>query len=370
MKKILICTISIGNGHRSVAKTLSHYLQSQDAKYQIEVVDVYEYLSPVISRMINRLYESSIKYLPSAYERFYEKTDEDPLLNDKINLTRSPKFKKMLHAFNPDLILHTYPSMFYIKYYKNDIRVPAISIVTDYYAHKYWLQKNIDYYITPTKQVKLQMEQLGIPSECVFDYGIPIKETFYRKVTKEEKNHLLVKYGLPKDKKIILLMSGGLGMGKILEVFQKLKDSKYHLIVLAGKNKDLKEALDGINDGHTILSFIDYVDDLVNISDGIITKPGGLTTTEVIASNKPILIINPIPGQEEWNSRYILNEGLGRRIYSLDMLKFDIESLLSNPLRLEYIEKVSQQLSHPDCLANIYHVIKEILSRDDLANKK
>jgi processive 1,2-diacylglycerol beta-glucosyltransferase len=364
MKKILICTISIGNGHRSVAKTLSDYLQSQDSLYQVEVVDVYEYLSPVIARMINRLYESSIKYLPSAYERFYEKTDEDPLLNDKINLTSAPKFRKMLEAVNPDLIIHTYPSMFYIKHHKNDKRIPAISIVTDYYAHKYWLQKNIDYYITPTKQVKLQMEQLGISSECVYDYGIPIKETFYRKVTKDEKNVLLEKYSLPKDKKIIMLMSGGLGMGKIVEVFQKLKDSKYHLIVLAGKNKALKETLDAINDGHTILSFIDYVDDLVNLSDGIITKPGGLTTTEVIASNKPIFVINPIPGQEEWNSRYILNEGLGRRIYSLEMLKFDIESLLSNPLRIEYIEKLSQQLSHPNCLENIYYVIKKILDHD------
>lgn len=364
MKKILICTISIGNGHRSVTKTLSDYLQSKDNAYEVEVVDVYRYLSPVIARMINRLYESSIKYLPSVYEKFYEKTDEDPLLNDKINLSSAPKFKKMLNSVNPDLIIHTYPSMFYIKYHKHENRVPAISIVTDYYAHKYWLQKNIDYYITPTKQVKLQMEHLGIASDCIYDYGIPIKETFYRKLSLEEKRALLVKYNLPIDQKILLVMSGGLGMGKIVEVFQKLKDSHYHLIVLAGKNQLLKDELEAINNGHTILPFVDYVDDLVNLSHGIITKPGGLTTTEVIASNKPIFVINPIPGQEEWNSRYILNEGLGRRIYSLDMLKFDIDSLLSNPLRLEYIEKMSRELSHPNCLENIFRVIKEILDKD------
>lgn len=132
---------------------------------------------------------------------------------------------------------------------------------------------------------------------------------------------------------------------------------------MAGKNQVLKEELEAINKGHTILPFIDYVDDLVNLSHGIITKPGGLTTTEVVASKKPIFVINPIPGQEEWNSRYILNEGLGRRIYNLDTLNFDIDSVLSNPLRVEYIEKMGQHLSHPKCLDHIYQLIKGLLDQ-------
>lgn len=362
MKKVLICTISIGNGHRSVTNTLAHYLQSQDNTLEISVIDIYEYLSPKIGKMINKLYEGSIKYLPAAYQLFYEKTDEDALLNDKINLSKAPKFKKMINQIDPDLIIHTYPSMFYVKYLKNNIKVPSISIITDYYAHKYWLQKHVDYYITPTEQVKFQMHKLGIPMENIFSYGIPIKESFYRKITGDEKEKLLRIYNLPTNKQILMLMSGGLGIGKIVEVFKQLMNSPYHLIVLTGKNADLKEKLDELKTEHTILSFVDYVDDLVNLSDGIISKPGGLTTTEIIASNKPLFIINPIPGQEEWNSRYLLNEGIGRRIYDLEAIEFDIESVLSNPLKLDYIERMSHQLSHENCLRNIYHLIQNIFA--------
>lgn len=360
MKKILICTISIGNGHKSVTNTLSDYLKKQEDDYEISVVDIYEYLTPKIGRMINKLYEGSLKYLPVAYQLFYEKTDEDALLNDKINLSKMPKFKKILRGIDPDLIIHTYPSMFYIDYAKDGHKVPAISIVTDYYAHKYWLQKNVDYYITPSEQVRHQLHKLGVPMDNLFAYGIPIKESFYRKIEGAERDHLLKRYKLPKDKKILMLMSGGLGIGKIVEVFNQLKDSPYHLVVLTGRNAELKAKLDAMETKHTILAFIDYVDDLVNLSDGIISKPGGLTATEIIASNKPLFIINPIPGQEEWNSRYLLNEGLGRRIYDLESIEFDIQSVLDNPVRLASIEEISRQISQESCLSNIYDLIQKI----------
>lgn len=361
MKKILICTISIGNGHRSVTNTLANFLEEKNESIEISVIDIYEYLTPKIGKMINKLYEGSVKYLPTAYELFYEKTDTDSILNDKINLSKMPKFKKILESIDPDIIIHTYPSMFYIKYLKAGKKVPSISIITDYYAHRYWKQKHVNYYITPSEQVRYQMIELGIPQENVFSYGIPIKKSFYRVININEKQDLLEKYNLPKDKKILLLMSGGLGIGNIIEVFNELKDSKYHLIVLTGKNKELKEALDEVNNQHTILPFMNYVDDLVNLSDGIISKPGGLTTTEIIASNKPLFIINPIPGQEEWNSRYLLNEGIARRIYDLKTIGFDIEAVLSNDLKLEYIRKMSQELSNTNCLENIYNLINKIL---------
>lgn len=361
MKKVLICTISIGNGHRSVTNTLMNFLKEKDESIEISVIDIYEYLTPKIGKMINKLYEGSVKYLPSAYELFYEKTDTDTLLSDKINLSKMPKFKKILKSIDPDLIIHTYPSMFYVKYVKDGKKVPSISIITDYYAHRYWKQKHVDYYITPSEQVRFQMIDLGIAPENIFTYGIPIKESFYRVIDGNQRQNLLKKYNLPKDQQILLLMSGGLGMGNIIEVFNELKDSKYHLIVLAGKNEDLKEALDEINNQHTILPFIDYIDDLVNLSDGIISKPGGLTTTEIVASNKPLFIINPIPGQEEWNSRYLLNEGVARRIYDLKMIEFEIKSVLSNHLKLEYIEKMSKDLSHVNCLENIHELINKIL---------
>jgi processive 1,2-diacylglycerol beta-glucosyltransferase len=311
--------------------------------------------------MINKLYEGSVKYLPSAYELFYEKTDSDSLLSDKINLSKMPKFKKILKSIDPDLIIHTYPSMFYIKYVKAGRKVPSISIITDYYAHRYWKQKHVDYYITPSEQVRFQMIGLGVAPENIFAFGIPIKENFYRVIDANEKRDLLEKYNLPRDQEILILMSGGLGMGNIIEVFNELKNSQYHLIVLAGKNQELKEALDEINTRHTILPFIDYVDDLVNLSDGIISKPGGLTTTEIVASNKPLFIINPIPGQEEWNSRFLLNEGIARRIYDLKMIEFEIKSVLSSPLKLEYIKKMSKDLSHINCLRNIYQLINKVL---------
>ncbi len=361
MKKILICTISIGNGHKSVTNTLANFLEGKNESIEISVVDIYEYLTPRIGKMINKLYEGSVRYLPVAYEMFYEKTDSDSILNDKINLSKMPKFKKILKSIDPDLIIHTYPSMFYIKYEKAGKKVPSISIITDYYAHRYWKQKHVDYYITPSEQVKHQMIDLGVASENIFTFGIPIKKSFYRVIDDHERKDLLEKYDLPRNHKILMVMSGGLGMGNIIQVFNALKDSPYHLVVLAGKNKELKEALDAINNHHTILPFVDYVDDLVNLSDGIISKPGGLTTTEIVASNKPLFIINPIPGQEEWNSRYLLNEGIARRIYDLKMIAFDIEAVLSNDLKLEYIEKMSRELSHIHCLENIYDLINKIL---------
>ena len=361
MKSILICTISIGNGHRSVTNTLVNFLATKNESIEVSVVDIYEYLSPRIGKMINKLYEGSVKYLPVAYEMFYEKTDSDSILNDKINLSKMPKFKKILERINPDLIIHTYPSMFYIKYVKDGKKVPSISIITDYYAHRYWKQKHVDYYIAPSEQVKFQMIDMGIASENIFTYGIPIKKSFYRVIHENERKELLKKYNLPKDQQILMLMSGGLGMGNIINVFSELKDSQYHLIVLVGKNKELKETLDEINNHHTILPFIDYVDDLVNLSDGIISKPGGLTTTEIVASNKPLFIINPIPGQEEWNSRFLLNEGIARRVYDLKRIALDIEAVLSNDLKLEYIEKMSRELSHTHCLEDIYELINGIL---------
>jgi processive 1,2-diacylglycerol beta-glucosyltransferase len=241
MKKVLICTISIGNGHRSVTNTLKNFLKEKDESIEISVIDIYEYLTPKIGKMINKLYEGSVKYLPSAYELFYEKTDSDSLLSDKINLSKMPKFKKILKSIDPDLIIHTYPSMFYIKYVKAGRKVPSISIITDYYAHRYWKQKHVDYYITPSEQVRFQMIGLGVAPENIFAFGIPIKENFYRVIDANEKRDLLEKYNLPRDQEILILMSGGLGMGNIIEVFNELKNSQYHLIVLAGKNQEISK---------------------------------------------------------------------------------------------------------------------------------
>lgn len=361
MKKVLICTISIGNGHNSVARTLKSYLLNNNENIEVEIVDVYTYLSKKISKVITKLYEKSIKYAPSAYKLFYEHLDSEGILKDLINLSRVPRFKSFIKESDPDLIVHTYPSMFYIKHIKNGVRVPSISIITDYYAHPYWKQKYIDYYITPTDEVRYQLEKLGIETNKILPYGIPIKEKFYKEITTDEKNDILERLDIPKNKKILLLMSGGLGIGKMVEVFERLKDSKYHLIVLAGKNKELLEKLKSYNTNHTILNFVDYVQDLVKISEGIISKPGGLTTTEIVASRKPLFIINPIPGQEEWNSRYLLNQGIARRIYDLDSLLFNVEKVLDNEIRLDFIDKISSSISKKECLYNIDKLVNELI---------
>lgn len=229
---------------------------------------------------------------------------------------------------------------------RKGLNKPVIVIVTDFKAHSTYIDKNIDAYITASENTKDDLAKRGIDSRRIFTFGIPVKDEFLE-------NKSDIKATKNDDYFNILLMSGSMGLKNISYVLKELlnNSNKLRITVVCGKNEKLKEDLlkeykHSIKDKKLhILGFSKDVDSLMEYSDLIISKPGGLTVTEAISKNLPLLIPFAIPGQETQNVEFLTSNGYALYIDNLLELNLTIDNLISNPKELEKMRYKLSKLS-------------------------
>ena len=243
------------------------------------------------------------------------------------------------------------------------------TVMTDYAPHDQWLELNeyVDYYFVSHEEMKMQLHEKGIPLNKIYATGIPLSNKFLLRYNKEE---ILKSFGLSPDRKTILFFGGGefgLGKSKIFKIFKTFieNNNNIQIVAISGKNPKMKENFEhivdelGKQDHVKVLSYTDKIPELMSISDLVVTKPGGLTTTESLASGLPIVVINPIPGQEEENATYLEKSKVAIWIKENDDVEQILNDLFSDPIKMREMKIRARILSKKNSTKDICKIILE-----------
>ena len=365
--KCLIMSVKAGFGHHSTGQAIVDYLNSNNV--QCEMLDILEYINPLLSETINDGYLVLTKYLTDLYGKAYTKLDKHDEEYDKLSPITivsklvSRKLRDYITEFNPDVVIgtHSYACllMTHLKT-KEYIKCPTFGIVTDFTVHPFWESTNIDYYITADKLLNNQMKKKGIPEQRILPFGIPIKSKFSTAIPKNEAKKVLN----ISDKFTILIMMGSMGFGNITKFLKRIDDlpTDFQILCVCGNNSKAKKEIDNTSWNKKIYTygFIDNVDVMMDASDCIITKPGGLTTSELLAKKLPAIIINPIPGQEDRNLEFLVNSGaaiMATETFPVDEALYEITN---NPWRLDLLRQSVEHLGKPDSTKNLCEFILKL----------
>ena len=382
--KILIFYASYGGGHLNAAKSINDYIISNYPNYDVELIDCMKYVNKTIEKLTTAAYREMAKKAPWAWGKIYSDSQKGPLahLSSRSNKIMAIKLLRLLREKQPDVIISTHPfgsqMCSYLKR-KNKITAKIATIMTDFSPHDQWLvgHKFTDYFFVANDKMKNYLISKGIAENKVFVTGIPISNRFLKTYNKKE---ILDTYNLSEDKFTVLFFGGGefgLGKTKTAEIFESLVQEslkeKIQIIAIAGKNPKMKASFEeivskyyinttttnttDITNNVKILEFTNQVPELMSISNLVVTKPGGLTTSESLASHLPMLIINPIPGQEEENAEFLEDKGIAIWLRKNDDSKIIIENLLADNKKLNLMKENTKLLARPHSTETICKMI-------------
>lgn len=354
----LVLSVTAGEGHNSTAKAIKAELELTGNT--CSVVDTFDYVSPELAKIISEGYLLVTEKAKYAYKVGYSLAEKRRPNDRSLSIFKyamSDDLAKFINAEHFDVIVFTHPFagiLLDVMKTKHKISNRTVGILTDFTFHPYWEDcTHNDYVITPDKLLNPQGIRKGFKKEQILPLGIPIKPSFSEKLSKEEARE---KLGLNKELATFLLMGGSMGYGNIAENVKKIDmldiDRDFQLICVCGNNADAKAEVDKIaaESRHKILvtGFVNYISTIMDASDCIITKPGGLTTSESLVKGLPMIIINPIPGQEERNTQFLTNTGCAMSATKTCPLDECIYQLLMSETRIETMTRSISEIAKPN----------------------
>jgi processive 1,2-diacylglycerol beta-glucosyltransferase len=370
-RRILVLSASVGAGHLRAAEAVELALRQMLPDATVRNVDVLEMTNRLFKRVYGQFYLDLVNKAPHALGYFYDMLDQPQspkqrrdrlrLYLEKLNLKA---FLKFLKAEPWDLVINTHflPAEIIASLrHKNELDLPQVTATTDFETHRLWVNQPCDGYFTATPEGALYLQHWGVPAADTFVTGIPIHPVFS---TPKDRNMCIAKHGLAADRPIVLQLSGGFGVGPIEKIFLGLlgADQPIQLVTITGRNEKLKAQLRRIKtpDRHKVkvMGFTKDIDELMQAADLVVSKPGGLTTSEVLARGAVMVIVNPIPGQESRNSDYLLENGAAIKANNLATLGFKVNTLLKDALRLDQLRANVRRIAKP---RSAFDVVKKSL---------
>ncbi|ODA42665.1 glycosyltransferase [Desulfosporosinus sp. BG] len=347
--KVLVFSATFGNGHLRAAEAVIEGILIKHPAAKIIHLDFGDFLNQPINTMIKNIYSEIIKYIPKLWGKFYYKTAKvQPRSKSQHFLSQLGRsnFLQYIHVFKPDFIVCTYPTVSSIlAQLRLDqlLHVPVITIITDYTVHSHWVHQGVDGYVVACSEVKASLESWGINAQRIHVSGIPVSPKFDEEI---DRGHIITKLGLKSDVPIFLLMGGSYGVLKSAKrICKKLADSPVPVqtIIVCGKNKKLYLSLEEvIAQGRNPMirfEFVDNVEELMSVSDLIITKAGGLTVSEALTKHLPLVIYKPIPGQEQENAHFVQHIGAGCLASNEEELEKLLNRFLKHPEEIEKMRR-------------------------------
>ncbi|MBI4846124.1 MAG: glycosyltransferase [Candidatus Omnitrophica bacterium] len=366
IKHVLILYISDNSGHYRAAKAIEEALNKASPGLKIRNINSFNYTNPILEKIINSVYNKVIKAKPEVWEYLYDNQKiarRTRRLRKLIHRFNSKKLKKLIFSFKPDIVICTqaFPCGMFADLKRTfKLNIPLVGVLTDYAPHSYWMYHNVDAYIVPGEKSKRRFISVGIDAKKVFPLGIPISPKFSYSYERKE---VLEKLNLDEDIPTVLIMGGGQGLGPIEELIFAINtiERPFQVIVVCGVNKRLKKWLEErvklFRKKMAIIGYSREVETLMDASDLIVSKPGGLTTTEALTKGLPIVIVNPIPGQEAKNTEFLLQEGVAVKAKDPLHAAILIEELLNDPKRLKNMKAAALKHARPDSAKKIAELI-------------
>jgi len=375
LDKVLVLSASAGAGHIRAAQAVERALLDAGAAGEVRHVDTLEYTNKLFRRLYARAYLDMVNRTPELLGWLYDYLDKPwererrRLALDKLN-TRP--FVKMLRQYQPDIIVctHFLPAEI-VSWLKAKERIQSRQaiVVTDMDVHAMWLCHHYEQYFVPLEETRQHMMRLGVAPEKLTVSGIPIDPVF---AIEKDKREMRRKHGLREEGLVILVSAGGFGVGPIEHLFKSLLELKHEAqaVVVCGRNEELRGRLENMSanlppDTHVSIRPIGYtteMDEYMAASDILVGKPGGLTSSEALARGLVMVIVNPIPGQEERNSDHLLEEGVAIRCNNLPVLAYKIDRLLEDRERFSAMQSAARRLARPHAASRI---VSKLLSMKD-----
>lgn len=367
--KIALFSVSAGAGHVRAAQAL----QAAAEKWYPGVETVHIDLMDLVPKLFRKIYADTylqiVERHPAVWGYLYDRSDQekaDSTLNRlRIALERlnTRDLGRVLKEINPDHVICTHflpAQLLSRKTGKGAFRKPVWVQVTDFDLHSLWVHPHMRGYFAANDEVAWRMANRGVPPETIHVTGIPVMPVFSKTCSRLESAREL---GLDSERKTVLMMSGGAGIGGIETLAERLMtlDDDFQLVALAGRNERLLKELQRLaaaNPGRLIpMGFTRTIERVMAASDLAVTKPGGLTTSECLAVGLPMIVISPIPGQEERNADYLLENGAALKACGASALAYRVRKLLHDPERLRILHENALSLGRPDAARSVLDIV-------------
>jgi processive 1,2-diacylglycerol beta-glucosyltransferase len=360
---VMVLSAAAATGHLRAAEALVAAFRARDVTARH--VEVLKYTNPIFRKIYSDLYVELMSRGPDllgwAYKTFDRpwRFQKRRLALDRLNTGPLVKFLKQE---NPSIALctHFLPSEILVYLRKKRIlNIPVGVVVTDWDAHAMWLSRNVDWYFVACEETKVYLSALGIPSETIFVTGIPIDLIFgVEKPKRETRLHL----GLDPDKTTLLVSPGGFGVGPVESLVWALHGIEHpiQIVVVCGRNRKLEDRLKSLSGTHHpmhAIGFTTEMDSWMAASDLLVGKAGGLTSSEAMARGLVLVIVNPVPGQEERNTDHFLEEGVAIRCNNLPALAYKIDSLLADKERFSRMQQAVRGMAKPHAASEIASIV-------------
>ncbi len=358
-KRILVLSASVGAGHMRAAEAVELALRELAPDVIVKNVDILTLTNAPFRRVYGKAYLDLVNHAPHMLGLMYDLLDRPgkATAGDKLlYLVQKLNLKNLIelvcdgcwdsivntHFLPAEIITHLRK--------KGKIHTPHMTVTTDFETHKLWVHQPTERYTTATSEGAAYLESYGISKSLITVTGIPIHPVFSQA---KDRGELLKKHGLKGDRPIVLQLAGGFGVGPIEKLFRGLLsiDTPLEIVVVCGKNEAVKNKLAKIavpaKYRAKLFGFTKEMDELLTIADLVLTKPGGLTTSEVLAKGAAMAIVNPIPGQESRNSDFLLENGAAIKINNVATMPMKLTSLLSDHKKLDAIKSNARKLGKP-----------------------
>ena len=356
-KKILILTAPFGSGHLQVSNALVKEFNKHE-NIIVEEYDLYSEEFPILSKTIQKAYLNTYKPIgKDIYRMLYygsnhigHDTIYAKLLKPTLEFGAN-SLQKKIKTFNPDLIIDVFPVTSLYKLQKKNFNIPVYTVITDYYANGLWLYNEAVRHYISTHRITAWGVANGLKASQFKLTGIPIHEKFYQKL---DKDLIYEKYKLNKEKRNVLIAAGAHGvLPRVADITTTLLElSEFQVIVVCGKNEQLFNELKQIQVNHKnlfLIGFTNEMHELLEIADLMITKPGGISLTEAAIKTVPVLLYNPVYGQELENAKYFSEKQAGVIVSNKTDLIYHLVVILSEEEVLEKMKnnmrKIAQEFS-------------------------
>jgi len=375
--RILVLSASVGAGHMRAAQAVELALRQVVPGALVKNVDVLALTNLAFRRVYGKAYLDLVNKAPHVLGYFYDwldrpssfsrkQSDRLRLLVEKLNLQ---PFIRFLQQEPWDLIINTHflPAEIIASLRRQEsLSVPQVTVTTDFETHRLWVNQPCEHYFTATEEGATYLQTWGVPAGATTPTGIPIHPVFSEP---KDRAACLADLGLADDRPVLLQLAGGFGVGPIEKIFRALLnvEEPIQILVVTARNEAAKVQLEAIEvpSRHRarVYGFTDKIDELMTVADLVVSKPGGLTTSEALARGAAMVVVNPIPGQESRNSDFLLENGAAIKANNLATLDHKLTVLLRTPERLAQLKANARRLGRPRAAFDVVERSLALLQR-------
>ena len=362
--KILLFYANAGHGHKQVAQVMADEFKKRglDSDH-IKIFDALDFTPGFFRKTYPAVYHYAVREIPKIWGWFYEALDQPGLyrwlypFRSLHNRLLAGRLLDLVQKEKPDAILCTHflsSEFFAAARRRGEIQAKVIAIITDFMPHTFWLTEGMDFYWVMGEEGARELQRRGIPESKIQAGGIPVADVFKPKGKKKE---VCAQWKFSPERLALLMTSGSFGLGpqaQMLEALRPLQE-RIQCFVVCGNNEELKKNLEARDFGFPVcvFGFIDFMADLMEASDLIVAKSGGSTTTEALTKGVPMIVIDPIPGQETRNAEVLKSRNAAFFMKHPDQIKLIVEAVLDHPETLAAKKLEIQRLAKPNAAQDL-----------------